>query len=123
MRAELLAKGAGVLRALDKFEADGAGFAAAGVATTAEDRVEAAVAARRADALQRVKEPLGMVGEAAAAGGPVKAAQGARAADPVEDLIATRKRARQESAAGFCPGCGKPVQKSDRFCSKCGRTL
>ncbi|RPJ39959.1 MAG: zinc ribbon domain-containing protein, partial [Chloroflexi bacterium] len=43
--------------------------------------------------------------------------------DELEEMIATRKRERKESAAGFCPRCGKPVQKSDKFCSKCGATL
>jgi hypothetical protein len=112
MRAELLHKGAAVLRQLDAFEASE-------LSGSVEDRIEAAVAARRADANTQVKKR--------ASTQPVHANGGAKPSaakkDPVEDLIATRKRARQESAAGFCPSCGKPFSKSDKFCSKCGKTL
>jgi predicted amidophosphoribosyltransferase len=41
----------------------------------------------------------------------------------MEALIASRRRERPEKAAGFCPRCGKPVQKLDRFCPKCGTAL
>jgi hypothetical protein len=40
--------------------------------------------------------------------------------DDLEKLLADRRRARREKAAGFCPRCGGPVHKSDRFCPKCG---
>jgi hypothetical protein len=43
--------------------------------------------------------------------------------DALEAAIADRRRARQKKSAGVCPGCGKPVRKSDRFCPKCGRAL
>lgn len=43
--------------------------------------------------------------------------------DEIEALIASRRRERSEKAAGFCPHCGRPVQQSDRFCSKCGTPL
>ena len=46
-----------------------------------------------------------------------------RGDDELEKLIAERRRSRQEKAAGFCPQCGNPVQKSDKFCHGCGRTL
>lgn len=117
MRAELLQRGAAVLRQLDGFEA---GERSGSV----EDRIEAAVAARRADASQKARvraAAAAPVAEVAGANGGAAAANGQK--DLVEDLIATRKRARSESAAGFCPGCGKPVLKSDKFCSKCGKTL
>ena len=47
---------------------------------------------------------------------------------PTEDSalterLAARRAARQEPAAGFCPQCGRPVQQSDRFCARCGKTL
>jgi hypothetical protein len=42
--------------------------------------------------------------------------------DDLEILISTRRRSRLEKAAGFCPQCGNPVQKSDKFCYHCGRT-
>jgi hypothetical protein len=43
--------------------------------------------------------------------------------DEIEVLIAARRRNQREKSAGFCPQCGRAVQKSDRFCSKCGTTL
>lgn len=117
MRAELLRKGAGVLRQLDAIESEGEVQLAA-----AEDRIEAAVAARRADVQRaaRAARQAEPVAEPALAEGRSGGNGHARAVDELEELIAARKRARQESAAGFCPRCGKPVQKSDKFCSKCG---
>jgi len=41
--------------------------------------------------------------------------------DELELMLATRRRVRQEKAAGFCPNCGHAVQKTDRFCPKCGK--
>lgn len=43
--------------------------------------------------------------------------------DDIERLIAARRCERQGQSAGFCPKCGKPVQKADRFCTKCGVAL
>ena len=43
--------------------------------------------------------------------------------DEVEGMVAERRKARQEKAAGFCPQCGKPVQQSDKFCSRCGAMI
>lgn len=40
--------------------------------------------------------------------------------DTIETKIAERRRMKQEKAAGFCPGCGSPVLKSDVYCWKCG---
>jgi hypothetical protein len=137
MRGLLLHHGADVLRRLDAVDAS---------ETTGEEeaRIEAAVAARRTLAMGRSAPPEPAAVPAAAAsaanagganvgganvGGARTSVQagspGGRSAraDEIEDLIASRKRARSESAAGFCPKCGKPVQKSDRFCSKCGETL
>lgn len=127
MRAELLARGASVLRRLDAFESGA-------MAGTVEERIEAAVAARRADAAQKAKTARVQAGSdssdaaepaeiAAPAAVGVNGGNAAAKKDSVEDLIASRKRVRQESAAGFCPNCGKPVLKSDKFCSKCGKTL
>ncbi len=115
-RAVLLKTGADVLRRLDEFstsEPEAKGEAA-------EDRIEAAVAARRADAAQRGQAQAAPVAPVA-----VKANGNGngKGKDELEEMIASRKRERKESAAGFCPHCGKPVQKSDKFCSKCGATL
>jgi hypothetical protein len=40
--------------------------------------------------------------------------------DEVEDLIADRRRKRNEKSGGFCPHCGKVLQRSDHFCPSCG---
>jgi len=121
-RTVLLHTGAEVLRQLDVLSipdaANGKDTAvrAASQAESIEDRIEAAVAARRADS-GRKAQPAGI----AVAVQLVR--NGTSAADELEELIARRKRQRKESSAGFCPRCGKPVQKSDKFCSKCGNNL
>ncbi len=102
-RSVLLQRGADVLRKLDAIEPDLKG-------QNAEDRIEAMIAARRADA-GRVRTAAS---RAVAAGGP------ALAEDDLEVLLANRRRQRQEKAAGFCPQCGGPVHMSDQFCPKCG---
>lgn len=111
-RVELLSKGANTLRALDE-------LAGSATAASAEDRVEAAVAARRADAAVRSARQV----EAAVVGAPARAGvrrPPAAGEDDIEGLVAARRQARQEKAGGFCPKCGRPVAKSDKFCSRCG---
>lgn len=109
-RAELLAAGADALRQLDTLLGRESAF-------SAEDRVEAAVAARRADAALRPPVPPE----------PAPPGNGRRPPSPAEDEIeaqvAAHRRARLEKAGGFCPKCGRPVAKSDRFCSRCGAAL
>lgn len=108
-RALLLQRGAEVLRQLDTYQNE----------TPSDDveaRIEAVIAARRADASQKtssqaVRERVGV------------AAQVAAPDDAIETLLFNRRRVRQEKAAGFCPQCGGPLQKSDRFCPKCGATV
>lgn len=119
-RDALRKTGADVLRRLDEMQASGAGPAEG----QAEDRIEAAVAARRADAAR-----IGAKGDGARVETKVPASRAVasgtngKSKDELEDIIASRKRSRKEASAGFCPHCGKPVQKSDKFCSKCGATL
>ena len=103
-RAQLLTHGADVLRRLDAFQENP-------VDEDAEARIEAVIAARRADARRPVAVGAGGLPGAAAPD------------DELEQVISGRRRQRQEKAAGFCPKCGGPVQKSDRFCPKCGTTL
>lgn len=102
-RAVLLQRGAETLKQLDAMQP--------GVTDKdAEERLKAATAARRV-----VTEPVrNGVGKNPLPGTPD---------DDLEVAIATRRRARNEKAGGFCPQCGKPVQKSDRFCPGCGTTL
>jgi hypothetical protein len=96
-RAVLLTTGTEILRKLDAYQP-------AKQAESAEDRLEAAVAARRADGRERLRLP--------------SADQ-----DDLETMIAARRRVRQEKATGFCPKCGRPLQKSDKFCSSCGTPI
>ena len=95
-RAELLQKGADVLKKLDAFTPNGN-------SGSAEDRMEKAVATRRADLSSAQADP--------------------RDDEDVEALIATRRKTRKEKSAGFCPRCGKPVLVSDRFCPHCGKSI
>ena len=120
-RAVLLKSGASVLRRLDALEASAGGTTVAGAAPLSpegidpvEERIEAAARARRADTAASQVSPAPMVSVGT---------NGGKSKDEMEELIASRKRERKESAAGFCPRCGKPVQKSDKFCARCGATL
>ena len=101
-RAALLQRGAAALRQLDTLQPG------TGSEQDAEQRLEAAVAARRADA--------------AAHSAAARPAAG-RPDDDLEAMLASRRRERQEKSAGFCPKCGRPLQKSDRFCPKCGAKI
>jgi len=95
-RATLLQKGTDVLRQLDEMQPSLA-------AGTTEDRLEAAIVARRADA-----------GETQSSG---------MSDEDLEELIAKRRTARKDKAGGFCPKCGKPILVTDSFCPNCGRPL
>jgi len=105
-RTALLQQGAQILRQMDAFRQ-------AAPAVDAEARLEAAIATRRADAARAPLSPNG---------GSNRAVHQSPD-DGLEALIASRRRQRSEKAAGFCPQCGKPVQKSDRFCPNCGATV
>lgn len=99
-RKILLKEGAEVLRRLDQ-------AAEPAPDGDAEARLEAAIAARRM-----------------AVGVPVAPRNGAgNGDDEIERRIASRRRERQGKSAGFCPQCGRPVQKNDRFCPSCGTAL
>lgn len=95
MRVLLLQKGADILRKLDALSPQSAH------ASDAESRMEAAIAARRADAAVAKSAPA--------------------SDDDLESLIAARRSARKERTNGFCPKCGKPILKSDKFCPHCGK--
>lgn len=96
-RAELLQKGALVLKKLDSLLPSSNGK------ESATDRVESAVAARRADT-SSTRTSI-------------------RDDDEMEALIASRRSARKEKSGGFCPRCGKPVLVADRFCPHCGKSI
>lgn len=99
-RATLLRRGADVLRELDDLlptpDAD-----------KVEDRLEAAIAARKATTAAHSAQRRVHTGSD----------------DPFEQMIANRRRERNEKSAGFCPNCGGPLQRSDHFCPKCGTKI
>jgi hypothetical protein len=121
-RNTLLEHGVRVLRELDTLEEGLSANAFVNPAThekpakvleDPEDRLEAAIAARRRmSALADAATPQ--------QARPHPGGRGPTADDDIETQIAARRRLRQEKSAGFCPQCGGPVQKSDRFCPKCG---
>lgn len=147
-RAELLKSGALILKRLETL-AEGSGAAGsadnqAGAGEdgdSIEDRIEAAVRARRADAArsaaagtpeagQTVQPGVASLEENAVGkitGQPERAVVGpnggGKPKDELEEMIAARKRQRNENSGGFCPRCGRPVQKSDKFCAHCGAVL
>lgn len=111
-RASLLQKGAEILRKLDEFAptpnltpSPFAGHprgAPKRRGESVEDRIEKAVAARRADASAQAPQLTD---------------------DDIESMIAARRKAHKNKSAGFCPKCGKPILVSDRFCPSCGKSL
>ncbi len=105
-RAELITTGASILNRLDAIQKESP-------AQSVEERLEAAIAARQADAAR----------ERAVLPGGVRSAVVVAGEDPLEEIIASRRQERAEKSGGFCPHCGKPVQRSDRFCPRCGSTL
>lgn len=96
-RAELLARGADLLRRLDELQPQQEG-------RDTRSRVEAAVATRRADA--SAKRSAAEIDD-----------------DELEALISSRRKARKGKSTGFCPRCGKPILSSDRFCPACGKAV
>jgi hypothetical protein len=101
-RALLLQKGADILKTLDEGISLASNPASNGNESSVEDRIEEAVAARRADA-------------------PTQSAE--LTDDDIESMIASRRKTHSNKSAGFCPKCGKPVLVSDRFCPSCGKSL
>ena len=108
-RTVLLQKGASLLRQLDDLETEaGAG--------EVREQLETAINSRRLETGPAGDGTNGRGGDSA------RLAMPGPAEDEFEAILADRRRARQEKAAGFCPKCGQPVHKSDRFCPKCGAT-
>ncbi len=113
-RLVFMEEGAEVLRQLDALEPQSLSNG------SAEDRLEAAVAARRADAKVNGNGSAAVLSAASVASRRRPVSNGA---DDVEKMVEARRLNRPEKAAGFCPRCGKPVQKSDKFCSRCGEVI
>lgn len=102
-RAVLMQRGADLLRRIDEIQPPAQPVAA-------DDRLEAAISARRLAVAQAHTGGNGHNG--------VHVPD-----DELEQIIAARRRGRQEKAGGFCPKCGSVVQQSDRFCPKCGASI
>ena len=109
-RRALLERGAAVLRRLDELQAESGQTGDVAI----EERLEAAIAARRLDAAVETARVSSSIN------GRKHAVAVAEPDDQLEVLLANRRRERSEKAAGFCHNCGSPLQKSDRFCPKCG---
>ncbi len=95
-RAELLQKGADILRKLDTLQPQPISDEAV------EARIEQAAAVRRADAAIKTESPSD---------------------DEIESMLAARRKERKGRSAGFCPKCGKAVLVTDQFCASCGKAL
>ncbi len=100
-RTALVQRGADILRRMDAFSQ---GLSSNGQQAAAEDGLEARIAARRGAKMQ---------GSAASN----------ISDEQLEDRIARRRAAHKEKIAGFCPRCGKPVVRTDVFCSGCGHRV
>lgn len=102
-REAMVRHGAEVLRLLDEYQ---------GPDHSAEDeRLEAVIAARREEVFRSGQTPILA---SASIGGED---------DEIEARLASRRRERAGKSAGFCPQCGRPVQKSDQYCPSCGSAL
>ena len=115
-RASYLHDGTEILRQLDELDPGSA------ASQSAEERLGAAVAVRWVDA-QIASPAVGQGNGHGSAAATVRRRPLSNDHDDVEALVSERRRVHPEKAAGFCPRCGKPVQKSDKFCSKCGTTI
>ncbi|HVN53346.1 MAG TPA: zinc ribbon domain-containing protein [Anaerolineaceae bacterium] len=116
-RRQMVAKGVEILKKLDALQEK----AASGSELDVEARLEEVIANRRA---KRTLEagPMNAVPQAAGSRGSQPSIVTAED-DEIERLISSRRQERKELSYGFCPKCGKPVQKSDQFCPRCGAKL
>jgi rubrerythrin len=92
-RANLLQKGADVLKRIDELTPQKA-------RSEKDADIERAIASRRR-----------------------KTAEVSITDDDIESMIAQRRKGRKTKTAGFCPKCGKAVMVSDKFCPACGKVL
>ena len=118
-RRQMIAKGVEILKRLDALQEK----VVQGSEVDVEARLEEVIANRRAKRTLQA-EPVDAGSQAAGSPRPqpaVVATQGVD--DEIERLISSRRQERKELSSGFCPKCGKPVQKSDQFCPRCGAKL
>ncbi|MCC7118588.1 MAG: zinc ribbon domain-containing protein [Anaerolineales bacterium] len=95
-RAQLLQRGAKILRQLDELTPTSAS------SKNAESRIEQAAAAARADSASATTE----IND-----------------EELDSLLAARRKQHKSKPAGFCPKCGKPVLSADKFCPACGKAV
>jgi NADH pyrophosphatase NudC (nudix superfamily) len=112
-RAFLMQQGVEVLRQLDTLQTSEEN-------SFIDEQLEAAIAARR---LHSQKAVLVGTGNGQNSSGLAAGSIVASPDDDLEVMLATRRRIRQDKSAGFCPKCGRPLQKSDHFCPKCGAKI
>ncbi len=122
--SELLARRDSIVAALEELELD---YDLGKLTETAYRAQKAALLKQGAEVLERL-DALTQTQSTQGAEERLQAAvaqrrRAATADDPIEALLEQRRRQRQEKAAGFCPQCGAPVLKTDRFCPKCGFRL
>jgi hypothetical protein len=111
-RQNLMLQGVDVLKKLDELQGQTNDERAN--ARSIDERLEAVIAARKAEGARSMAQAEVFQPARNAASEPVSID------DEVEKLISIRRQSRKELSSGFCPKCGKPVQKSDIFCPKCG---
>jgi hypothetical protein len=102
-RSSLLHRGAAILRQLDALTPSPS--PASGRGESAKERLEKAIATRRADTAEK----------------PASAKE--TTDEDLEALIAKRRASLKDKAAGFCPKCGRPIMSTDSFCPQCGYAL
>lgn len=125
-RAALLQAGAEVLKKLDAIQsAPTSPEAPAGEETslTTSERFAAAVQSQLAPVVPGGGNMPGETEGRQPAPSDAADQKAAFSEDDLERLIASHRQARSEKASGFCPHCGRPVQKSDLYCPKCGTAL
>jgi hypothetical protein len=110
LRADLVAQAAAVLKEIDGVVQQPAPIKAASPATsTAEDDLEALIAARR--------KPRSTTAAT------TSAAPKAVDTDTEAAIAARRKTAAPVASELTCPNCGRPISADDAFCAKCGTAL
>ncbi len=114
-RAQMLQRGAEILRQLDAAQEDA-------LPDETDARLEAVISARRAVPVMAAGQelpPQGALENAAQSAPSVPRSPD----DELENLISARRQALQGKAAGFCHRCGQAIQQNDRFCANCGATI
>jgi hypothetical protein len=118
-RAEMMKKGADILRQID-------GLQLKPVREDIGAGIEAAITARRGASSLKFESQATVRNTGGDGSGQVmeRLINGStEIEDDLEVRIASRRRERQSKSGGFCPQCGNPLHTSDHFCPKCGKPL